>query len=43
MNAILNYFETNDKQSFYHPYLTFLAYTGCGPEEAIALTWDDIY
>ncbi|MEM1167578.1 MAG: tyrosine-type recombinase/integrase [Cyanobacteria bacterium P01_H01_bin.35] len=43
VNAVLNYFETNDKHSFYHPYVTFLAYTGCRPEEAIALTWDDIY
>ncbi|MBP0008044.1 tyrosine-type recombinase/integrase [Roseofilum sp. Belize Diploria] len=29
--------------SFYFPYTAFLAYTGCRPEEAIALTWEDIY
>lgn len=28
--------------SYYAPYVEFLALTGCRPEEACALTWDDI-
>lgn len=28
--------------SYYTNYVSFLAYTGCRPEEAISLTWDDI-
>ncbi|MGL5805370.1 MAG: tyrosine-type recombinase/integrase, partial [Xenococcaceae cyanobacterium] len=30
------------KHSYYASYVEFLALTGCRPEEAIALTWDDI-
>ncbi|HBQ97589.1 MAG TPA: hypothetical protein DD761_03525 [Cyanobacteria bacterium UBA11691] len=29
--------------SYYHSYVAFLAYTGCRPEEAIALSWVDIF
>ncbi|MBP0011776.1 MAG: tyrosine-type recombinase/integrase [Roseofilum sp. SID2] len=29
--------------SYYHSYVSFLAYTGCRPEEAIALSWADIF
>ncbi|MEM1169252.1 MAG: site-specific integrase [Cyanobacteria bacterium P01_H01_bin.35] len=43
INEIIQYFKITPKHSHYHPYVTFLAYTGCRPEEAIALTWDDIY
>ncbi|MBP0020282.1 MAG: tyrosine-type recombinase/integrase [Cyanobacteria bacterium SBLK] len=28
--------------SRYYPYVAFLAMTGCRPEEAIAITWDDL-
>ncbi|MEA5469353.1 tyrosine-type recombinase/integrase [Spirulina sp. 06S082] len=28
--------------SYYYPYVAFLALTGCRPEEAIALTWNDL-
>ncbi|MDJ1185888.1 tyrosine-type recombinase/integrase [Roseofilum casamattae] len=35
--------SASDKHSFYYPYVAFLAYTGCRPEEALALAWDDIY
>lgn len=38
IHIILNRFE----DSFYHPYVCFLAYTGCRPEEAIALHWKDV-
>ncbi|MEM9543133.1 MAG: tyrosine-type recombinase/integrase [Cyanobacteria bacterium P01_E01_bin.42] len=27
---------------FYYPYVSFLAHTGCRPEEALALTWGDL-
>lgn len=31
------------KHSYYYPYVAFCAYTGCRPEEAIALTWGDLH
>ncbi|MGK7924865.1 MAG: tyrosine-type recombinase/integrase [Spirulina sp.] len=31
------------KHNFYYPYACFCAYTGCRPQEAIALTWNDIH
>ncbi|WP_371357531.1 tyrosine-type recombinase/integrase [Hydrocoleum sp. CS-953] len=40
MNEILKAFQ--EKHKHYYPYVAFLAYTGCRPEEAIALTWEDI-
>jgi integrase len=50
VNLIINSFQTDRFKSkssaychsYYTSYVKFLAYTGCRPEEAIALTWDDI-
>ncbi|MGD1805832.1 site-specific integrase [Dapis sp. BLCC M126] len=41
INEILQAFHQG-KHKHYYPYVAFLAYTGCRPEEAIALTWDDV-
>ena len=30
------------KQSYYYPYTAFLAFTSCRPEEAVAMTGDDL-
>ena len=35
--------QSQYRHSFYAPYVHFLAMTGFRPEEAIALTWKDIY
>ncbi len=40
INEILKVFKEEHKH--YYPYVTFLAYTGCRPEEVIALTWGDV-
>ncbi|HEY9864270.1 MAG TPA: tyrosine-type recombinase/integrase, partial [Candidatus Obscuribacterales bacterium] len=40
-----NRYVFNKKQfphSYYYPFVQFCTLTGCRPEEAIALTWDDI-
>lgn len=50
VNAILDAIKNNRfqadrscfKHSFYYPYAAFCAYTGCRPEEVIALTWNDL-
>jgi integrase len=34
--------EFEKKASYYVPFIKFLFFTGCRPEEAIALTWNDI-
>ncbi|NET40855.1 site-specific integrase [Okeania sp. SIO2B3] len=36
------YSDKKGRHSFYYPYTAFLSLTGCRPEEAIALTWDDV-
>lgn len=50
IRAIIQAFETDKynpkssryKHSYYTNYVKFLAYTGCRPEEAIALTWEKV-
>ena len=50
IKSIIEAFENNTFKSpytdyfhdYYTNYIKFLAYTGCRPEEAIALTWNDI-
>lgn len=50
IKTILQAFSTNKyvspysyyEHSYYYGYVSFLALTGCRPEEAIALTWNDI-
>ena len=50
VKLIINSFQTDRfnpkssvyRHSYYTNYVKFLAYTGCRPEEAIALTWNDI-
>ena len=50
VKVIIEAFASNRYQSaysqfahdYYTNYVSFLAYTGCRPEEAIALTWSDI-
>ena len=50
INTIISAFQSNRYQSnysqfahdYYTNYVSFLAFTGCRPEEAIALNWSDI-
>ncbi|MBP0012924.1 MAG: tyrosine-type recombinase/integrase [Roseofilum sp. SBFL] len=51
VKAILQAFKTDRfsspfapvPHSYYYPYVCFLAYTGCRPEEAISLLWSDLF
>lgn len=43
IKEILNAFYTGISSHHYYPYVAFLAYTGCRPEEAIPLTWSDVH
>lgn len=42
IKAILKAFKTDKDSSYYLNYVELLAMTGFRPEEAIALTWDDV-
>lgn len=42
INAIIEAFKSDDKHKHYAPFIEFLARTAFRPEEATALTWEDI-